>query len=64
MNYEFRLWEELGWAVGIAVLTVLATSLAFDTAPEDWETWGVSVGIGIARAAIGAALTVARQARG
>ena len=40
MTYEFKFWPELAWAVTIAVLTVLGTSLAFNETPADWPPAG------------------------
>ena len=58
--YEFK-WAELWWAIGIAALTVLGSSLAFQEVPNDWRAWSVGLGVGIARAVVAAALNEFRR---
>lgn len=63
MNYQFKLWEELAWAAGLAILAVLVTSLAGDP-PSNWSDWIQVTLWSIARSVVGAALNVIRMARG
>lgn len=55
--YNWKRWPELAWAVGIAVIVVLATT-AVSFEPEtivNWQTWAVGVGGACVRA-VGVAL--------
>lgn len=63
VRYEFKAFQEIGWAVavggGIFIFEVLSQ---FE--PEvisDWETWAVSVGGGLVRAAFAAGLIAGRK---
>lgn len=63
LSYHFKPLPELGWAVLIAVATVLLPALvALD--PEkiaDWRTWAVALAVAVIRAAAGAALDYLRR---
>ena len=58
--YEFKIWQEAGWAalyaVGVYVLEVLAN---FELA-TDWRAWLGALAVGAIRAAAGAALARVR----
>lgn len=64
-KYEFKVLPELGWAVFVAVVVALATSLLeFEAASIDsWETWGIGVASGLVRAAAGAVLAALNPLR-
>ena len=55
-TYDFKAWQELAWAAGVAALTFgLTVLVTFD--PEtitDWRAWAISLGAGAIRAAAGA----------
>lgn len=58
MNYDFKFLPELGWSVLIAV-SLFVLQVAFQINEEtDWETFAISLGVGIIRSAAGAALDV------
>jgi len=61
-SYDFKFWQELGWAVGIAVFVFVLTSAAGYESVEDPKAWLISIAIGAARAAAGAALAKLRPA--
>lgn len=60
--YTFKTWQEIGWAVFVAVATVVLTELVtFDEATlTDPLTWAIAVGAACLRAAAGAALSFIR----
>lgn len=61
MNYDFKFLPELGWSVLIAV-SLFVLQVAFQINEEtDWETFAISLGVGIIRSAAGAALDVIRR---
>ena len=62
MQYDFKIAQEVGWAVLIGVAVFAATTLmAFDPATvTDWQTWAVALGGGLARTVGAAVLTVLR----
>lgn len=64
MTYQFRPRAELGWFIAVAVLTTLMQILIeFDAeAITSWQTWAISLGSALVRAAAGAFLAyVARE---
>lgn len=63
MTYKFKLWEELAWGIGIAIVTVLLTSFTGDP-PTNWSEWITLTLWSSSRAALGAVINVARMARG
>ena len=56
MKYDFKFWEEALWAGAIAALLVVLTALTGLENVDDWRTWAVSLGGGVARAVAGAIL--------
>lgn len=62
MRYEFKGWAEIGWAVFVAVATVVLTELAtFDESTlADPKAWGVALISACVRAAAGAAIAFFR----
>ena len=56
--YHLKILPELGWAVLIAVGTLIFQVIVdFDAAKiEDWETWAISLGSGAVRVGAAAAL--------
>jgi hypothetical protein len=64
MHYTYKFWQELGWAVFVALVTFLATQLLnFDAAAvTDWRVWGIAIASGGVRA-IAAAVVAAFSGR-
>ena len=63
MDYQWKLWPEIGFAIVIAVGITFATMLV-DWDPNeitDWDTWGVSVLGGLVRSAAVAFLAGLRR---
>lgn len=52
MKYEWKFWEELGWAVLVAVVVTLATAFVQFEPSEiaDWKSWVVGLIGGVIRA--------------
>lgn len=57
MKYDFKFAQELGWAVLIGVVVVVAQALlTFDESVlKDWEPWAVGL-LGAAARSVGASL--------
>lgn len=62
MEYTFKKLPELGWAVFVAVATVVLTELVTfnETTLTDPKAWGIALAAGCVRAAAGAALAFLR----
>lgn len=52
MVYNFKLWQELGWGILVAILVTLAQALLeFDaSAIKDWQVWALGLFSGCIRA--------------
>lgn len=52
MNYTFKAWQELAWAILITILMTLAQALLeFDASKiVDWQVWAISLISGCIRA--------------
>ena len=63
MRYDFKIFEEIGWAmaVGGGIFIFEVMSRFEPEAVSDWETWTVSVGGGLVRAIFAAGLVTARS---
>lgn len=57
-DYEFKVMDELGWFVLVAVVSVVAQELlTFDgTSISDWRVWLIALLSAVVRAAAGALL--------
>jgi hypothetical protein len=57
-TYDFKKWHELGWAVFVAVATVVLTELVTfnESTLADPQAWGAALLAASLRAAAGAAL--------
>lgn len=60
MTYNFKFFQELGWAAFIAAaIQLLQVLVLFDPSKiTDWRTWAVALAAGCVRAAAGAAIAV------
>lgn len=57
--YDYKLWQEVGWAALVATLTYLSIILATDFSQvSDWRAFAVSAVAGLARALVAAVLAV------
>lgn len=57
-RYDFKFWQETGWAVMVAVVVQLAyVMVQFDPAAiTDWKGWAIALSGAIVRAGFGAIL--------
>lgn len=63
MTYDTKIIPEVLWAVAIAALTEISLSLTGVVSLDDPKGWAVALIPGLARAVIGAALTVITRSR-
>jgi hypothetical protein len=56
MRYDFKLFEEAGWAAFTAAATVALITLSDLDNVTDWKAWGFALLVGCVRAGAGAAL--------
>ena len=65
MKYDFHAVEEIAWVAAVAAGTfALEVLIRFD--PEtmtDWQTWAISLGGGMVRAAVGAVIAYRTRPR-
>lgn len=61
MSYTIRWVQEAAWAVGIACAVFLLTTIGETGAVEDWRTWLVALGGGVARVAAAVLLNEVRK---
>lgn len=59
--YTIKWLEETAWAVGIAVVVLLLTTLTGIESVTDWKTWIVGVGTASVRIAAATALNQFRK---
>jgi hypothetical protein len=58
MNYDFKRWPELGWAVLVGIV-VAVTPIVVETdvgMVGNWQVWAVALAAAAARAGIAAAV--------
>lgn len=57
--YDYKVWQEIGWAALVATLTYLSIVLATDfNQVSDWRSFAISAVAGLARALVAAVLAV------
>jgi hypothetical protein len=65
MHYDWKMWQEIGWAILIAVAAYLAMNIG-NVKSDEWGDWNkvwVSLGVGAVRAALGALVASAGHLR-
>lgn len=52
MKYNFRLAQEVVWAMLVAFVVYAGTAFITDMGVTDWRAWGIATLAGAARAAV------------